>query len=258
MPAATTTKTTAGGANSTADRAIEILLLFTEQKPVWTAPEISAHFDMPRSTIYRYLGSLRSHALIVQDSRGSYALGPRLLHMAQVAKAVNPLVGVAMPHMRELADRFKENVVLNECIGTEIMGLERVQSPHQIVLKSSRTHLLPWPATGSAKVFLAFAADSERSHIVASLTPTAYTANTLSTVPALEEHLRQVKAQGYAVSDEERDEGVWGASVPLFAQDACRYALSVVGPKFRIPKNTRTQIIEALVQAGQAISRDLR
>ena len=139
-------------ANATADRAIDILLLFTEQAPVWTAQDIALHFDMPRSTTYRYLSSLRSHALIVQDSRGRYTLGPRLLHMSQVARAVHPVVAVALPHMRELLDRFKENVVLNERIGTEIIGLERLQSPQQIVLKSSRTHLLPWPATGSAKV----------------------------------------------------------------------------------------------------------
>lgn len=258
MPAATTPKAPTGAANATADRAIEILLLFTEQAPVWSASEIAAHFDMPRSTAYRYLGSLRSHALIVQDSRGSYALGPRLLQMAQVAKAVNPVIGVALPRLRELSERFKENVVLNECIGTEIMPLERLQSPHHIVLKSSRTHMLPWPATGSAKVFLAFASDAERARILASLTPTAYTEHTIPTLPALEEHLRQVKAQGHAVSDEERDEGVWGASVPVFDPHGCRYAISVLGPKFRIAKGTRAEIIKALEQASQAISNELR
>jgi DNA-binding IclR family transcriptional regulator len=258
VPPATPSKTPTGAANATADRAIEILLLFTEQAPIWSAPELAAHFDMPRSTIYRYLGSLRSHALIVQDSRGSYALGPRLLQMAQVAKAVNPVIGVAVPRMRELAERFKENVVLNECIGTDIMPLERIQSPHHIVLKSSRTHMLPWPATGSAKVFLAFASDAERSRILTTLTPTAYTEHTIATLAELEEHLRQVKAQGHAVSDEERDEGVWGASVPVFDQHGCRYAISVLGPKFRIPKGTRAEIIKALEQASQAISQDLR
>ena len=258
VPATRTSKAPASLANATADRAIEILLLFTEQAPVWTAPEIAAHFDMPRSTTYRYLGSLRSHALIMQDSRGSYTLGPRLLQMAQVARAVNPVVTVALPHMRALVERFKENVVLSERIGSEIIGLERLQSPHQIVLKSSRTHLLPWPATGSAKVFLACAPEPERSQMLAALTPTAYTGHTVSDLPALEQHLAQVQAQGYAESDEERDEGVWGASVPVWSQGLCRYALSLVGPKFRVSPELRAEMIKALVQAGQAISKELR
>lgn len=258
MPAARTPKPPSSLANATADRAIEILLLFTEQAPVWTAPEIAAHFDMPRSTIYRYLGSLRTHALIMQDARGSYTLGPRLLQMSQVARAVNPVVTVALPRMRELVERFKENVVLNERMGTEIIGLERLQSPHQIVLKSSRTHLLPWPATGSAKVFLAFAPEPERSQILVALTPTAYTARTVSELPVLEQHLAQVRAQGYAESDEERDEGVWGASVPVWSQGLCRYALSLVGPKFRVTPELRAEMIKALTQAGQVISDELR
>lgn len=257
VPAAQTSKPPSSLANATADRAIEILLLFTEQSPVWTAPEIAAHFDMPRSTIYRYLGSLRSHALIVQDSRGSYTLGPRLLHMSQVARAVNPVVSVALPHMRELVERFKENVVLSERIGTEIIGLERLQSPHQIVLKSSRTHLLPWPATASAKVFLAFATEADRTQILAALTPTAYTRRTLGDLPALEQHLEQVRAQGHAESDEERDEGVWGAAVPVWSQGLCRYALSLVGPKFRAPAALRAEMVRALLQAGQTISSGL-
>lgn len=258
MSTARTAKPPSGLANATADRAIEILLLFTEQTPVWTAPEIAAHFDMPRSTIYRYLGSLRSHALIVQDSRGSYTLGPRLLHMSQVARAVNPVVSVALPHLRELVERFKENVVLSERIGTEIIGLERLQSPHQIVLKSSRTHLLPWPATGSAKVFLAFAPEPDRQQILAALTPTAYTPRTLTDRAALEQHLAQVRAQGYAESDEERDEGVWGAAAPVVSQGACQYALAVVSPKFRVTPQLRADMVEALMKAGQAISRELR
>ncbi|MEY2770919.1 MAG: hypothetical protein RIQ38_1338 [Pseudomonadota bacterium] len=245
-------------ANATADRAIDILLLFTEQAPVWTAQDIALHFDMPRSTTYRYLSSLRSHALIVQDSRGRYTLGPRLLHMSQVARAVHPVVAVALPHMRELLDRFKENVVLNERIGTEIIGLERLQSPQQIVLKSSRTHLLPWPATGSAKVLLAFAPEAEQAELMAALVPTAYTANTLPNLKALTQHLKQVSAQGHAESDEERDEGVWGASVPLVGPSGCHHALSLVGPKFRIPAAVRAQMVKALLAAGQTISAQLR
>ena len=258
VPAARTSNPPASLANATADRAIEILLLFTEQAPVWTAPEIAAHFDMPRSTIYRYLGSLRSHALIMQDARGSYTLGPRLLQMSQVARAVNPVVSVALPRMRELVERFKENVVLSERIGIEIIGLERLQSPHQIVLKSSRTHLLPWPATGSAKMFLAFAPEPERSQMLAALTPTTYTPHTLSDLPSLEQHLAQVRSQGYAESNEERDEGVWGAAVPVWSQGLCRYALSLVGPKFRVTPELCTEMIESLVQVGQVVSDELR
>jgi DNA-binding IclR family transcriptional regulator len=245
------------GANSTADRAIEILLLFTQDKPVWTHQEISAHFEMPRSTTYRYLTSLRSNALIVQDGRGSFSLGPRLLHMAQVARLGNPVLSMATETMHELAEKFQEVVVLNERVGQEIIALDRIESPQRIVLKSTRTHLLPWPATGSAKVLLAFAAKDDYDALVAALTPTPYTEHTIRTKPQLLKHLEGVRRAGYATSDEERDQDVWGASVPLFQGGECRHALSVVGPKFRLTAARRAAILDELRQAGEEISRQL-
>lgn len=245
------------GANSTADRAIDILLLFTQDQPVWTTQDISAHFEMPRSTTYRYLTSLRSNALIVQDGRGSFSLGPRLLHMAQVARLGNPMVALAAEKMHELAERFQENVVLNERIGQEIIALDRIESPQRIVLKSTRTHLLPWPATGSAKVLLAFAPQDEFPALLEALNPTPYTAHTIKTRSQLQKHLESVRQAGYATSDEERDVDVWGASVPLFQSGECRHALSVVGPKFRMSEETRTAIVQALLKASQYISGQL-
>lgn len=244
-------------ANATADKAIEILLLFSPGKPVWTQQEISAHFEMSRSTTYRYISSLRATGLIVQDARGSFCLGPRLLHMAQAAKAGNPVVGLAAEPMRRLAEQFKEIVILNERAGQEILSLDRIDSPHRIGLNSTRTHLLPWPGTGSAKVLLAFCDPEELGELVAMLKPTAYTEHTIATLEELLAHLELIRRQGYATTDEERDEGVWGASVPLMQGGTCRHALSLVGPKFRLPKAQRTAIIDALLKAGQDISAQL-
>ncbi len=232
-------------------------MLFSQDQPVWTPQDISTHFGMPRSTTYRYLASLRAYALIVPDGRGGFSLGPRLLHMAQVAREGNPMLSACTEQMQALAERFEEVVVLNERIGQEIVALHRIESPQRIVLKSTRTHLLPWPATGSAKVLLAFAEPEDFRDLSAALSPTAYTSHTLPTVEALLKHLEGVRKAGYATSDEERDPDVWGASVPLLQGGHCRHALSVVGPKFRIPSQRRKQIIDALLQASQRINAQL-
>ncbi len=68
------------------ERAIDILMVFSEDKPVWSRGEIAEHFGMPRSTTYCYLTSLRSYALIVEDRHGGYRLAPRIFPLAAVAK----------------------------------------------------------------------------------------------------------------------------------------------------------------------------
>ena len=118
-------------------------------------------------------------------------------------------------------------------------------------------HLLPWPATGSAKVLLAFSDQDEFDKLFAALTPTPYTEHTIKTREQLLKHLEGVRQAGYATSDEERDQDVWGASVPLRHAGGCRHALSVVGPKFRLTATIRRAIVQELLRAGQDISRQL-
>src|SRR6266700_3927368 len=95
-------------ANSTADRAIEILAVFTETRPIWTVQELAAKFDMPRSTTYRYLNSLRSYGLVADDENGGLRLGARIVALARVAKSSASVVSAASPSLKALSDKFGE------------------------------------------------------------------------------------------------------------------------------------------------------
>lgn len=74
------------GRNATAERAIDLLLIFDEQHPVLSAAQAAQRLGMSRSTTYRYLQSLRSHGLLEMDvRRGSYRLGNRIIELASIA-----------------------------------------------------------------------------------------------------------------------------------------------------------------------------
>lgn len=246
-----------GAANSTAERAIDILLLFTDEKPFWTANDIATHFGMPKSTVYRYVNSLRSYALIDEDGQSGFRLGPRIFPLARTAKAGMSIVQVALPHMKDLAQRFGEMVVLQQRVGYDILPLERIQPPQRVSLQSTRSHLLPWPATGSAKMLLAFAPAAEQEEILRMLHPTSYTGKTLQSKAALRVALDQIKRIGYAVTDEERDEGVWGVAAPVFDREKASYGIAIAAPKFRMTAQSTAAITEAVISAAAAVTKDL-
>lgn len=243
-----------GAANSTADRAIDIMLLFTDDKPVWSATEIAAHFRMPRSTTYRYLNSLRSYALIVEDDRGGYCLGPRIFPLARVAKANLSILQIAAPHLRLLSEQFGEMFVIHERVGSEIIALDRTQCTHRVSVTSTRSHILPWPATGSAKVLLGFAPEAERKTIMGMLQPTAYTRRTLVDVKALEKTLDDIVKAGFATTEEERDEGVWGVAAPIIVRGAARYCIAMAAPRFRMDKMRIATVTSAVRNAARKIT----
>jgi len=243
-----------GAANSTADRAIDILLLFTDDHPVWSAADIAAHFGMPRSTTYRYLNSLRSYALIVEDETVGFRLGPRVFPLARVAKSHMSVIRIAQPELVKLAATFGELVVLHQRVGYDIVALDRIESPHRVSLSSTRSHLLPWPATSSAKVLLAFAPQAERDELLRMLHPVKYTPHTLTTKAALKSDLDRIRSQGYGTTEEERDEGVWGAAAPVFERGEARYCLAVAAPRFRLTRDKMADMVRDVRVAAENIT----
>ena len=212
---------------------------------------------MPRSTIYRYIASLRSYALIAEEERGGYRLGPRVFALARVARSNTSIIRIAAPQLAALAERYGELVVLNQRVGHEMITLDRIESCHRVAISFTRSQLLPWPATGSAKLLLAFAAEPERGQLLKMLQPQRYTSKTLATRPALLKNLERIRRDGYALTDEERDEGVWGAAAPVYLRGEVQYCIAIAVPRFRITGKKLPQFIAATTAAAAKVTHNL-
>lgn len=242
--------------NSTADRAIDILLAFSSEKPVWSAAEIAQHFKMPRSTTYRYINTLRNCGLLAEESSNLYRLGHKILHLARVAKVHDPVLRVAAPVLSELSGAFGETVLLHERVGSEVITLERLESRHPGTTMT-QSKLLPWPAAASAKVLLAFAPEDQREDILSRAVPIRYTKKTLTTQKALLADLRIIMRQGYAVGLEEFDEGAAGIAAPIFVENTCSYALSMGGAAAKFHGKRLAEMIKDVTGAAAKISKAL-
>ena len=244
-------------ANTTADRAIDTLLLFSDEKPNWSAAEIAARFDMPRSTVYRYLNSLRSYALIVEDADGGFQLGPRIFPLARIAKASTSILTVAAPHLGALNRQFGEAVTLYERVGHEAIALTRLESLHRVRINYIRGQLLPWPAAASSKVLLAHASRDEQRGLFRLMVPERYTEKTIRSISALRSVLGRIRREGYAYSDQERDHGIRGIAAPIFSQEEGRYCVTMSGPSFRLTDKKRPEMISSVVRTAAKISEAL-
>jgi DNA-binding IclR family transcriptional regulator len=246
-----------GAANSTADRAIDILLMFSEDKPVWSTAEIAQHFRMPRSTTYRYLTSLRSYGLIVEDRSGGYRLGPRIFPLARVAKAGTSILTVALPHLSDLNRKLGEAVTLYERVGYQSIPLERLESRHSVKMIYTRGQILPWPGAASAKVLLAHAPPDEQKAIFRLLVPVHFTAKTIKTPKLLRVALNKIAVDGYTYSDQEREEGVRAVAAAIFSRGEGRYCVTMSGPMFRFTAEKLPAMISAVRTTARRITDEL-
>lgn len=244
-------------ANATADRAIEILLAFDAEHPVWTPTALAQHLEIPRSTIYRYFNSLKHYGLIVEDAHGGFQLSAKVVELARVAKGASTILRIARPHLEALSERFGEFTSLRELIGSELVPLDRIDCRHHVRIPYLRNTTLPWPATAGAKVMLAFLSKEEVEEMFKNFTPRAYTAHTITDRKLLERELERVRKQGFAVSNEERDEGVSGVAAPIFIGGRLSYCIALGGPSFRFVGNNLAEMTEMVTSAAEQIQREL-
>src|SRR6185436_14135473 len=98
--------------NSTADRALDILMMFTDAQLVISGNDVAERLGVARSTAYRYLQSLVNSRFLEEAPGGGFRLGLRVLEVARLARRSYGLSEVALPVMTELSEQVEETVLL--------------------------------------------------------------------------------------------------------------------------------------------------
>ncbi len=245
--------------NSTADRALDILLMFGEERLSVSATDVATHLQVARSTAYRYLQSLQQGAFIEERPAGGFQLGPRILELARLARRGSGLSEVAQPFMRQLADSTGETVLLTRLAGPAVLCLERAQAADQAVrISYERGQVLPTNAGASAHVLLAWLDDAELDEILAVTRFTRFTDKTIVGAAQLRRRLAETRAHGYAISRGELDEDVLGIATPIRgAHGKVVAGISIAAVATRISDDRAQEIVGELKRAAASISERL-
>jgi DNA-binding IclR family transcriptional regulator len=243
--------------NSTADRALDVLQLFTDERNVWSGADISEQIGVARSTGYRYLQSLVSSGFI-EEADGGFRLGPRILELARVARKGIGLSELALPVMRELAQELNESVLLTRRSRDAVVCLELVDSAHPIRLSYERGYVLPLNAGAAAEVLLAWTEREKVEEILSEAPLQRFTRRTLTDPKKLQARLNRINKQGYAVSRGELDENVLGVAAPIFGSDGrALAAVSIAALSSRVPDSELDRVIGAVQSAARRIAEGL-
>lgn len=249
---------TTDGHNAVADRALDILLSFSDDKPVMTAADLQKLNGFSRSTIYRYIASLRSKGLITEDIGGAYRLGPRLIQMARIARQGNSVIDLAQPHLRSISEACGEVVQLTERVGTDNLVLEVIEGRHRIGITYVRGQMLPSPSGSAAKILLAFAPEDARETFLSMVQLHSYTPNSIIDLAAFRRELDAVRRNGYALNDEEIDIGIRAVAAPVRGRKGVNHAVSVVAPSFRMTDERMPEFIGLVKDCAAKISDSLQ
>ncbi|MFD9945332.1 IclR family transcriptional regulator [Nonomuraea sp. NPDC059023] len=242
--------------NTTADRALDILGMFTDERPVLSGVDVASALGVAKSTVYRYLQSLVANRFLEEAPGGGFRLGLRVLELARVARKSYGLSEVAVPTLTKLADSVHETVLLTRRVGDLVVCLDRAESQrHRVRISYERGMTLPLNAGASALVLLAWSPAAEAEALLRATPLHSFTPATLTDVDQIMARLKQIRADGYSVSRSELDHDVLGVGAPIFGEgNKVVAAVSVAAVSSRTSQVAERAIIQSVQTAAQEIS----
>ncbi len=241
------------------DRALAILDILSAEGPDLSLGEISDKLELHKSTAHRLTMVLERHKLIERNSvSGRYRLGLKLFELGTRAISHLDLRERARPVLDRLVLETSETVHLGILEDTEVLYLDKVEPARSVRMSSSVGRRNPAYCTAMGKATLAHLPDAQVEEIVRKHGLKAVTANTITSFLDLKTELKAVRERGYAVDDEEIEEGVRcvGCVVRNFS-GAPVGAISVSGPAFRVTKEKVKSLARAVMASASILSAEL-
>ena len=239
-------------------RGLDVLRAFEPRQPVMSLAAVAAAAGLPRPTARRVLLTLERLGYVRIAERGGFELTPRVLDLGTGYVLSRGLWEVARPHMERLVARTHESSSIAQLDGSDIVYVARVAVPKIVALVVTIGTRFPAMQTSLGKVLLAAMPPDQAERVLAEPSRSGITPRLLPTAEERAATLRQVRARGWALTDEELAAGIRSAAAPLRDGDGQVIAsLNVNTHAAETPVEVLTgQYLPLLLQTASAISAD--
>jgi DNA-binding IclR family transcriptional regulator len=255
---------TGGSANTSAnessgDRLLAALALFTVDNPQWTVEDAAKKLGVSQPTAYRYFKRLTGAGLITPVSGAGYTLGPAIIQMDRQIQITDPMLRAARGVMHELIQRAPDGSALLLCR----LFHDRVMCVHQVFgrgpqepVSYERGRLMPLFRGATSKIILAHLPSRTLKSLYEQSGGEIFQAELGDSFEEFRAVLAAIRRARVAVSHGEIDPGRVGVGVPLFDRDrnilgSLRFGLSAR----RASKSLIARLTPPLTEGAREIER---
>jgi IclR family pca regulon transcriptional regulator len=239
-------------------RGLQVIRAFNRERPEMTLSEVAGQTGLTRAAARRFLITLEQLGYVCTDGK-RFRLAPRILELGFAYLSSIDIWNVAIPVMEALSAELGESCSASVIEGCEIVYVARVPTRRVMSVSLSLGARLPAIATSMGRVLLAFLPPDKASERVATCPHCRHTKYTVTDRAALWETVQQVRAQGWALVDQELEEGLRSIAVPLRGRSGkVVAAINVSAHASRVSaEQMRAVHLPALQRAAAEIARSL-
>ena len=226
------------------EKSLDVLDLFVEYNTGMTLKEIAGMTKLNTSTAFRIVNTLeRRQYLTRNEDSKQYRLGPKALALGYSSHWTENIVTLAKPYLRRLQQEFNETASIYVAEGDSRICLDHVESTHSLRRVIPLGESLPVYKGAAGKVLVAWANKDEQKRI-------SEKHGGLS-----ESELSMIRHNGYAVTQDESEHGLFALAVPVFNfEEQVVASLTVAGPSMRFYDSIRQKMLFTMSQYASEIS----
>ncbi|MFW5981047.1 MAG: IclR family transcriptional regulator [bacterium] len=236
------------------DRAFNIIEKLIESDKSLGVTDLSNSLGLHKSTVYRLLATLVYRGYVEQDENNRYKIGLKLFEVGGIALNKMDLRKKVKPYLSKLQLECKETIHLGILNGFDVVYIDKEESSEIIRMYSEVGRRVAAYCTSLGKVLLAYS-DLDIYQQFKDYDFPKYTKNTISSLSQLQEHLKMVKEQGYAIDNEEQETGIRCIGGPIFNYERqIIAAFSIAGPANRMTEERVEVLSKKVLEYSQKIS----
>ena len=236
-------------------RLLVLLEVTAGRSDAFSLQDLVEDTGVPKPTLHRMLQQLEGAGLLVRENNGRhYGVGARLRRMAESLLLNDTHHGARHAVLRDLVDELGESCNLTTMSGNEIVYLDRVETPEPLRFTLQPGSRVPVHCSATGKMILSQLAPAQRRRLLEAAPLKQYTPKTVTDVERIEEELKRVRRDGFAIDDEEFLPGLVCAAVLVPSSTGLsNMAIAVQAPVMRLTPEKSLKLLPALRRAADAI-----
>jgi IclR family transcriptional regulator, pca regulon regulatory protein len=195
-------------------RGLEVITAFRPNRPTMSLTDIATATGLARPTARRILLTLAELGYVRAEG-SAFALTPRVLDLGVAYVGSMGLWEVARPHLVRLSEKTNESCSIAQLDGSDIVYVARVAVPKIVALAVQIGTRFPALQTSLGKVLLAALCPEEVDAVLAEPGRSGLTPRWQPDREEREAALREVRARGWALTDEQLAMGIRSVAAPL-------------------------------------------
>ena len=241
------------------ERAARLLDLMAASRQPQPLAALARDAGLPKSSAHGLLSTLVALGLAERTAQGDFALGPKVLrwagayaHRTDLASAFDSIAG-------SIAALSEETVMLAVLDGADVVYLACRPGTRPVAVNFRVGGRFPATVTSSGKAMLSTWPEERVRALVGEAGLRAMTPHSIGSAAALLRQLREARARGWAVDDEETATGMNCFGAPVFAaqrvEAVAAVAVSLI--KASTTERRRDETVAAIRELAGRLSRHL-